>query len=111
MESSVVDLYGLRCAVAVLVHARHNVHNLTTAHIVRMDSAVGHLKRTRREMRGALRSNTLAVLSAEPDPSGRRTVGAIDQLAALAYVNEDSAPALAASLSRGYEQGTLFEGP
>lgn len=109
MESSVVDLYGLRCAVAVLVHARHNVHDLTTAHVVRLDSALRHLKRTRGEMGGTLRTSTLAVLSAEADPGGCRTLGAIDQLADLAHVNEDSAPALAASLSREVGQRTLFE--
>lgn len=100
MESSVVDLYGLRCAIAVLVHARHNVHDLTTAHVVRLDSALRHLKRTCGEMDGAMKSNTLAVLSAEADPGGRRTVSAIDRLADLTCVSEGSASALAASMSR-----------
>ena len=104
-----VDLYGLRCAVAVLVHARYNIEDLTTAHVVRLDSALKHLKRTRGEMGGALKASTLAVLSAEADPGGRRTVGAIDELADLTHVNGDSAPALAASLGREAGQGTLFE--
>lgn len=109
MEPSVVDLYGLRCAVAVLVHARHHVHDLTTAHVAHLDAAIGHLKRTRSEMGGDLKSSAMAVLSAEADPAGRRTVRAIDRLADLAHVDEQSAPALAASLSRGHEQSTLFD--
>ena len=40
MESTVVDLYGLRCAIAVLVHARHNIDDLTTAHLLRFDAAI-----------------------------------------------------------------------
>ena len=100
MESSLVDLYELRCAVAALVHARHNIDDLTTAHVLRLDAALRHLKQTRNAMGGALRTCTLAVLSAEADPGGRRTRDAIDQLGELTHVNQAAAPALAASLRR-----------
>jgi hypothetical protein len=50
------------------------------------------------------------MFSTDPDPAGRRTVQAIDQLAELAHVSEAAAPALAASLSLGPTQGVLFDG-
>ena len=99
MESTVVDLYGLRCAIAVLVHARHNIDDLTTAHLLRFDAAIRNLSRNRKQMQGALAANTNAMFSTDPDPAGRRTVQAIDQLAELAHVSQATAPALAASLA------------
>ena len=110
MESSVVDLYGLRCAIAVLVHARHNIDDLTTAHLLRFDAAIRHIGRSRKQMQGALATNTNAMFSTDADPAGRRTVQAIAQLADLAHVSEAAAPALAASLSLGPTQGVLFDG-
>jgi hypothetical protein len=110
MESTVVDLYGLRCAIAVLVHARHNIDDLTTANLLRFDAAIRNMSRNRKQMQGALAANTNAIFSTDPDPAGRRTVQAIDQLAELAHVSEAAAPALAASLSLGPTQGVLFDG-
>jgi len=109
MEPTVIDLYGLRCAIAVLVHARHNIDDLTTAHLLRLDAAIRNMSRSRKQMQGALAANTNAMLSTEPDPAGRRTVKAIDQLAELAHVSKAAAPALAASLSLGPAQGVLFD--
>ena len=110
MESSVIDLYGMRCAIAVLVHARHNFEDLTTAHLLRFDAAIRHMSRSRKQMQGALAANTNAMFSTDADPAGRRTVQAIDQLADLAHVSAAAAPALAASLSLAPTQGVLFDG-
>ena len=110
MESSVVDLYSLRCAIAVLVHARHNIDDLTTAHLLRFDAAIRHMSCSRKQMQGSLATHTNAMFSTEADPAGRRTVQAIDQLADLAHVSEAAAPALAASLSLAPTQGVLFDG-
>ena len=109
MESSVVDLYEMRCAIAVVVHARHNIDDLTTAHLLRFDAAIRHLSRSRKQMQGALATNTNAMFSTDADPAGRRTVRAIDQLADLAQVSGAAAPALASSLSLGPLQGVLFD--
>jgi hypothetical protein len=68
------------------------------------------MSRNRKQMQGALAANTNAMFSTDPDPAGRRTVQAIDQLAELAHVSEAAAPALAASLSLGPTQGVLFDG-
>lgn len=111
MDSDVVDMYGLRCAIAVLVHARHNIDDLTSAHLVRFDAAVRTLSRRRKELNGSLASDTTAMLSPEPDPNGSRTVAAIDNLADLAHVSVQSAPALASSLSWQPTQGVLFATP
>ena len=109
MESSVVDLYGMRCAIAVLVHARHNIDDLTTAHLLRFDAAVHHMSRSRTQMHGALAANADAMFSTDSEPAGRRTVRAIDQLADLASVTQAAAPALAASLRLRHTQSALFE--
>jgi len=108
MESTVDDLYALRRAIAVIVHARHNFDDLTTAHIVRLDAAVRHMSRSRKQMHGTLAANADALFSTAPDPAGSRTVRAIDQIAEIASVTESAAPALAASLEKGPTQGSFF---
>jgi len=86
MESTVDDLYALRRAIAVIVHARHNFDDLTTADIVRLDAAVRHLSRSRKQMHGTLAASVDA-FSTAPDPAGRSTVRAIDHLAESEAVN------------------------
>ena len=109
MESTVDDLYALRCAIAVIVHARHNFDDLTTADIVRLDAAVRHMSRSRKLMHGTLAANADAMFSTAPDPAGNRTIRAIDHLTELASVTESAAPALTASLKKGPTRGPFFE--
>jgi len=109
MESTVDDLYALRCAIAVIVHARHNFDDLTTADIVRLDAAVRRMSRSREQMHGTLAANADAMFSTVADPAGSRTVRAIDHLAELASVTESAAPALAASLQKGPTRGSFFD--
>ena len=108
METTVDDLHALRRAIAVIVNARHNFDDLTTAHIVRLDKAVRHMSRSRKQMHGTLAANADAMFSTAPDPAGRRTVRAIDQIAEIASITESAAPALAASLEKGPNQGSFF---
>ena len=109
--TGIVDLYALRCAVAVLVHARRHINELDDPQLRRVDRAVGHLSQIVETLHGDLAAATGWLLSAEPDPGGARTVRAIDRLAALTYVDDDTAPALAASLrvaTRPF-QASLFD--
>jgi len=106
----VVDLYAFRCAVAALVHARPHIDALQPGDVLRVDRAVRHLLDVSGELHGDLGTATEALLSAEPDPGGRRTVAAIDRLAVLTHVDPAAAPALAASLRRPRPvQPSLFE--
>jgi len=105
---TVIDLFAFRCAVAVLVHARHNIDALTSPHVHRVNDALRHLDDQVDDLAGDAKRHTAAVLSSEPDPNGLRTVQAIDSLAVLANVNEHTAPALAATLKPAPVQGTLF---
>jgi hypothetical protein len=73
--------------------------------------ALSHLEIPKQSLTGVLRSTLSKLLSADCDPGGRRTVGAIDQLADLTHVQEELAPALDASLSRNIEQGTPLDPP
>ena len=90
MKPTVVDLFKLRCAIAVLLHACHHIDDLTTTEMVRLDNAVHHLSRFRSQMNGDLAANTDALLSNDLDPAGRRTIDAIAQLAMLAQITESN---------------------
>jgi hypothetical protein len=96
--SGIVDLYTLRCAVAVLVHARCHVDVLDDRQLIRVDQAVGHLSQVAHDLHGDLATATQWLLSPEPDPEGARTVRAITRLAKLTHVDDAAVPALAASL-------------
>lgn len=109
MDSAVVDLYGLRCAVACLVHARDNISDLTTAHLIRFDAAVRLLTRSRKSLDGPIGANTERLLSRSEDRYGDRTMTAIERLAKLTQVTTEAAPALAASLPSCPTQGKLFD--
>ena len=109
MDQAVVDLYGLRCAVACLVHARDNIDHLTTAHVVRFDAAIRLMSRARKSTTAAIAASTERLLSPSEDRHGERTAAAIDRLAELVNVNTATAPALAASLPTGAVQGKLFD--
>ena len=109
METTVDDLYALRCAIAVIVHARHNFDDLTTADVVRLDAAVRHMSRSRKQMHGTLAAMADAMFSTAADTSGSRTMRAIDHLAELASVSESAAPALAASLNKAPTEGVVFD--
>ena len=98
MDPDVVDLYAFRCVVAVLVHARHHITGLDDAQIARVDTAVLHLVGVVASLHGELAVSAGALLSADTDPAGQRTVRAIDRLATLTHVDPAAAPALAASL-------------
>ena len=110
-SDGVVDLYGLRCAVAVLVHARHDPYALTDSQVRRLDAAVRYLADSVTALNGELASQTTTLLAPDPDPGGQRTVRAIDRLAELTHVERTAAPALAASLraSGRAVQGRLFD--
>jgi len=95
MRFSVVDAFDIRCAIAVLVHARHHLQDLDASDIDRLDAALRLLKQRRTDMADQLVEQLDRVASVEPDPFGGRTVKAIDQLAVLADVTERSATALA----------------
>lgn len=97
---AVVDLYGFRCAVAVLIHARDNIVTLDNAQIARVDVAIQHLSEAVPGLAGELGSATAALLSQDADPGGRRTVRAVGRLGHLTHVDEATAPALAASIRR-----------
>ena len=110
--TGIVDLYAFRCAVAALV-ARPPPHRPARRRrsIARIDLAVGHLVDVVDDLHGDLAAATGWLLSPEPDPGGRRTVRAIDRLAALTHVDPAAAPALAASLRGATRpfQPTLFD--
>jgi hypothetical protein len=110
-RGAVIDLYATRCAVAVLVHARHHLERLDRSWIRRVDAAVGQLAATHRQLHGDIAVAAGQLLDPAIDPGGRRTVGAIDRLAALLHVNQTSAPALAAALrpTGPPVQPTLFD--
>jgi hypothetical protein len=97
-RAPVIDLYTIRCAVAVLVHARRHHHQLQRAGIDRVDDAVTHLAHVARHLHGDLAAALRELLDPGIDPAGQRTVRAIDRLATLTHVDDDTAPALAASL-------------
>jgi hypothetical protein len=107
----VVDLYTLRCAVAVLVHARRHVDVLDDRQLIRVNQAVGHLSQVADDLHGDLATATRWLLSPDPDPRGARTVRAITRLAALTHVDDAAAPALAASLQVAAKpvQASLFD--
>lgn len=122
MKPTVVDLFDLRCAIAVLLRACHHIDDLTTTNLVRLDNAVRHLSVVRSQLHGAFAANTDALFSADCDPAGRRTIDAIRKLAELLQITEsalalaeafpptgdtDSAPRLAGI--RSNEWGTLTE--
>ena len=90
MKPTVVDLFDLRCAIAVLLRACHHIDDLTTTNLVRLDSAVRHLSGVRSQMHGDFAANTDALLSNDLDPAGRRTIDAIAQLAMLAQITESN---------------------
>lgn len=108
MPTAVIDLFNFRCAVAVLVHARHNIDRLTALHIHRVNAALEQLTDQLPDLAGDAARHTAAVLSPNPDPHGQRTLNAIDSLATLAHVDADTAPVLAATLKPAAAQGTLF---
>ena len=87
-EAPVVDLFELRCAVAVLAHADHNIDDHTTVDLLRLGSAIRHISRLRRQMHGPFTAHTDALLSDDAYPAGRRTMNAIEQLATLAQITE-----------------------
>ena len=95
MKPTVVDLFDLRCAIAVLVRACHHIDDLTTMNLLRLDSAVRHLSVVRSRTHGAFAANTDALFSTDCDPAGRRTIDAIGQLAELVRITESTALALA----------------
>ena len=95
MKPTVVDLFKLRCAIAVLLHACHHIDDLTTTNLVTLDNAVRHLSRFRSQMHGDFAANTDALLSTDLDPAGRRTIDAIGQLAQLVQITESTALPLA----------------
>ena len=95
MKPTVVDLFDLRCAIAVLLHGCHHFDDLTTPNLLRLNNAVRHLSRFRSQMNGAFAANTDALLSNDLDPAGRRTITAIEQLAELVQITESTALALA----------------
>lgn len=111
--SGIVDLYNLRCAVAVLVHARRHINVLDDRELSRVDQAVGHLHHVADDLHGDLATATRSLLSPDPDPGGARTVRAITRLADLTHVDDTAAPALAASLHVATEpvQVSLFDIP
>ena len=109
IASAVVDLFAFRCAVAALVHARHNIDRLSRDHVHRVNDAVHHLTGQLPELAGDIARHTAAVLSPDPDPNGRRTVHAIDALAELTHVDADTAPVLAATLKPAIRPVTLFD--
>ena len=111
--TGIVDLYALRCAIAVLVHARRHIKELDDPQLRRVDRAVGHLGRVVETLHGDLATATGSLLSPDPDPGGTRTVRAITQLAHLTHVDDDTAPALAASLRATAKpvQQSLFATP
>jgi hypothetical protein len=108
---AVVDLFAIRCAVAVLVHVRHHLDRLDRSWIRRVDAAVGQLADASGQLHGDLAAAARQLLDPAIDPGGQRTVRAIDRLAALMHVNQTSAPALAASLRLAGPpvQPTLFD--
>ena len=95
MKPSAVDLFELRCAIAVLLHACDHIDDLSTTNLVRLDNAVRHISRFRSQMNGDFAANTDALLSTDLDPAGRRTIDAIGQLAELVQITESTALALA----------------
>ena len=109
--AGIVDLYALRCAVAVLVHARRHINELDHPQLQRVDCAVGHLSHVVEDLHGDLATATGWLLSSEPDPGGTRAIRAITRLAALTSVDDDTAPALAASLPVAARpvQASLFD--
>ena len=111
--SGIVDLYTLRCAVAVLVHARRHIDVLDDRQLSRVDHAVGHLSHVAADLHGDIAIATRWLLSPDPDPGGDRTVRAITRLAALTHVDDAAAPALAASLHVAAKpvQASLFDTP
>ena len=95
MKPTVVDLFDLRCAIAVLLHGCHHFDDLTMTNLVRLDNAVRHLSGVRSQMHGDFAANTDALLSTELDTAGRRTIDAIGQLAELVQITESTALPLA----------------
>ena len=95
MKPSAVDLFELRCAIAVLLHGCHHFDDLTMTNLVRLDNAVRHIRRFRSQMNGDFAANTDALLSTDLDPAGRRTIDAIGQLAELVQITESTALPLA----------------
>jgi hypothetical protein len=95
-----VDLYRLRVAVAVLFWTRLHIGELLdhvpNQLVRRLDAAVAHLGEVQHEAGGEIGSGCRALLSPAPDVDGARTIAAIDRLAAITHVDEDSAAALAA---------------
>jgi hypothetical protein len=109
---STVDLHELRCAVATLVCAVGCGGQLDPRGMRRVDTAVAVLstvRATHTSGRGVGEAID-RLLSTERDPGGVRTLAAIDELAALMNVGDDTAPALAARLRQApSEQGQLFK--
>lgn len=106
---TVIDLFAFRCAVAVLVHARHNIDALTSPHVHRVNDALRHLDDQLPDLAGDAKRHTAAVLSEAADTQGLRTIRAIDSLAVLANVTKDTAPVLAATLKPAPVQAMLFD--
>ena len=95
MKPTVVDLFDLRCAIAVLRHACHHIDDLNTTSLLRLDSAVRCIRGFRSSVHGDFAAKIDAMLSTDLDPAGRRTIDAIEQLATLAQIAESTALALA----------------
>ena len=95
MKPSAVDLFELRCAIAVLLHACDHIDDLSTTNLVRLDNAVRHISHLRSQMHGDFADTTDALLSTDLDPAGRRTITAIEQLAEIVQITESTALALA----------------
>jgi hypothetical protein len=95
-----LDLYRLRVAVAVLfwtrIHIAELLDHVPRLLLLRLDAAVAHLGDVQHEVGGEVGACCRALLSPASDVTGARTVAAIDRLAAITNVDEDSAAALAA---------------
>jgi hypothetical protein len=97
---STVDLYQMRCAVATLVCAARCGGQLDLGGVRRVDAAVAVLSAAR-DANSSGRGVGDAIdrlLNKARDPGGTRTIAAIDELAQLTHVEDDTAPALASRL-------------
>ena len=106
-----VDLYRLRCAVAVVVDCAQRGGHIDRGELRRFDYALWVLANLRAGPGAPLRRAVDRLLSSTADPDGARTLAAVAELAALTHVEARAAPALAAALLPAGEavQGSLFE--
>jgi len=87
-----IDLFRIRCAVAALVVCVDHGGLLTVAGVRRTDLAVRTLSHVEIPSGSALRAAIDRLLSPADDSGGVRTLGAIEEMAALTHVDTDSAP-------------------